>query len=122
MGLVQVSDQTDVQLSTIWQRLIWSFMESSGPLLVEQKLNQWKQSDEMYYQKQTITDRTPILRVIASALLRHLTFGVIKRLHLAAFYLFASNFYSIWKRLIGIKYVTIRPQSDAKVCQTILRR
>lgn len=115
LGLLQVNDQSNVQLATIWQRVFWSFLEASGPLIVEQKLTQWKQKDEMYYQRKTLDDRTPILRIIASALLRHLTFGVIQRLHLAAFYLFASRFYSIWKRIVGIQYVTIRPQTDVKV-------
>jgi hypothetical protein len=115
LGLVQVSDQNDVRLSSFWQRIVWVLLESSGPLLVEQKLKEWKQKDELYYQKQTSTSRVPLMRIISSTLLRHLTFATIQRLHLAVFYLFASKFYSIWKRFAGIKYVTIRPQTDVKV-------
>jgi hypothetical protein len=106
-------------LSSFWQRALWIALESSGPLVIEQKLKEWKQSDELYYQRQTSNSRIPLLRIIASALLRHLTFGVIQRLHLAVFYLFASKFYSIWKRFTGIKYVTIRPETDFRVSITL---
>lgn len=115
LSLIQVRDQDEVQLSGFWQRFLWVVLESSGPLIVEHKLKEWKQADELYYQKQTATSRVPLMRIIASTLLRHLTFGIIQRLHLAVFYLFASKFYSIWKRMSGIKYVTVRPQTDVRV-------
>lgn len=115
LGLIQVRDQVNVQLSTLWQRFAWTCLESSGPLLLEQKLKEWKQSDERYYQRQTNTSRIPLIRIVASALLRCLTFGIIQRLHMAVFYLFAGHFYSIWKRVASIQYVTIRPQTDIRV-------
>jgi hypothetical protein len=115
LGLIQVSNQLSPKLSTIWQRLCWAFLEANGPIFIEKKLQQWKQLDEIYYQRQTVMKRAPLLRIIGSIFLRHLSFGVIQRLHLAVFYLFAGNFYSIWKRLTGIKYVSIRPHTDAKV-------
>jgi peroxin-10 len=115
LGLVQVQNQSPVELPSIWRRLLWAVSESCGPLALERKLEEWKQRDELYYQRRSSTDRVPLGRTIGSVLLRHLTMGAIQRLHWALFYLAASRFFSVWKRVAGIKYVTVRPQSDVKM-------
>ncbi|KAI6241529.1 RING-type domain-containing protein [Aphelenchoides fujianensis] len=68
-----------------------------------------------YYRKKTVADRTPIGRIVASALLRQLSFSTLRNVHWAIFFLSTGTFYSLWKRAVGIKYVTIRPQTNTKI-------
>ncbi|KAI6214895.1 Peroxisome biogenesis factor 10 [Aphelenchoides besseyi] len=115
LGLIQVSSRSRVQLPVWWRSFLWSGIEAFGPQFVDHQLKTLKQKDENYYQSKRVTDRTPIGRIVLSAILRQLSFSTLQNIHWAIFFLSTGTFYSVWKRALNIKYVTIRPQTNTKI-------
>ncbi|KAI6201221.1 hypothetical protein M3Y96_00818600 [Aphelenchoides besseyi] len=107
LGLIQVSSRSRVQLLAWWRSFLWCGIEAFGPQFVDRQLKNLKQKDEDYYQSKSVTDRTPIGRIVLSAILRQLSFSTIQNIHWAIFFLSTGTFYSVWKRALNIKYIGI---------------
>lgn len=119
MSLVPVKDQQNPEESSLLQKIVFILTESFGAEVINNKLDELRANDEKYFSRQMSLKQVPIGRVILSALLKSLNFSTIQRLHWAVFYLFGGKFYSIWKRISNIQFVSLRPETNIRVSTVI---